>query len=517
MNGHREHDESESKNDLFYLNTAGTEMPDVDFTAADIDYISSSKTGERLSEKLKILSAAAKYDVSCSSSGAQRGGGGSGAIGSSSACGICHSFTADGRCVSLLKILLTNDCVYDCKYCANRRSNDIPRAAFTADEIVTLTINFYKRNYIEGLFLSSAVSRSPDDTMLEICQILYKLRFEHGFYGYIHCKSIPGADRRLVEIAGRLADRMSINIELPTEASLKEMAPQKKKDLIFDSMKYVKHRILDDSSGGKRLLSGGNGAAMLESSAGMPFPTQYNDDKALLYMNNSAFNAFDIMPDTFDKTYGGKKRRFIPAGQSTQVIVGATEDTDSVILRLSEALYKKMMMKRVYYSAYIAVNDDSKLPAVNTPPPLLREHRLYQADWLLRFYGFSADEILEGSDGNLGLDYDPKCEWALRHIDLFPVEINRADYQMLLRVPGIGVKSAKRIISARRLASLGFDEIKRLGVVMKRAQFFITCRGRSLGKIYMEPDFIKANLSFDERSPKAAPSYTRLSLFDNAI
>jgi putative DNA modification/repair radical SAM protein len=477
----------------------------VDIVLSEVDNIIVKKRGRSLSEKLRILGAAARYDVSCSSSGVQRSGGrdtSGSTIGNSLACGICHSFTSDGRCVSLLKILLSNDCVYDCKYCVNRRSNDIERETFNTDEVVALTMSFYKRNYIEGLFLSSAVHKSPDETMLDICSVLYRLRFEEGFFGYIHCKAIPGADCRLIELAGRLADRMSVNIEMPSERSLVSVAPQKNKETVLSPMKYIKDRIIEDISSKKFLGSRKGGATI--------------GINALKIEKTSVFNSFDLMPSSFDKLYGGKKRRFTPAGQSTQMIIGATGDTDADILSLTEALYKKMILKRVYYSAYVALNKDPLLPAVNTPPPLLREHRLYQADWLIRYYGFSAKEILEGSDGNLNQDFDPKCDWALRNLDLFPVEINKADRDMLLRVPGIGVKSAYRILTARRSRKLDFADLKKLGVVMKRAQFFITCNGRSFGKIFMEPDFIKENLSLDERAPSAT-SYTKLSMFDMVI
>ncbi len=494
-----------------YTDNVESNIISSNISADDIDNIICYSKGDSLSEKLQVLGMAARFDVSCSSSGVQRNGSGKAdTMGSSLACGICHSFTADGRCVSLLKILLSNECMYDCKYCINRRSNDVKRASFTVNEVVALTMNFYKRNYIEGLFLSSAVRISPDETMLDICRILYKLRFEEGFYGYIHCKAIPGADPRLTELAGRLADRMSVNIEMSSEESLKRIAPQKNKKAVLEPMKYIKNRILEDSElrrriGTKRAPTGLRTHEKSEVSGELNYGAR-----------GDFYNAFDIMPPSFDKLRGGKLRRFVPAGQSTQMIIGANDDTDESILRLSEALYSKMKLKRVYYSAYVAVNEDAFLPPKGTPPPLLREHRLYQADWLLRYYGFSADELLEASDGNLNQDFDPKCDWALRHLDLFPVEINKADYQTLLRVPGIGVKSARRIITARKYGSLTFENLRKLGVVIKRAQYFITCRGRSLGKIFMEPEFIKGNLSLDERAPSAT-MYTKLSIFDNVV
>ena len=374
-------------------------------------------------KKLIILTEGAKYDVSCSSSGSSRKNGGGG-IGNACFSGICHSFTQDGRCISLLKILLSNDCVYDCKYCVNRRSNDVARATATPDEICELVMAFYKRNYIEGLFLSSAIVKSPNNTMEMLYLTAYKLRKVYRFNGYIHLKGIPNADRALIEAAGLVADRMSFNLELPSEQSLKLLAPQKSKEAILTPMKML------------------------------------SNDK------------YFLSPRV-------RRQDFLPAGQTTQIIIGASPESDAHILKLTEGLYSAYKMKRVYYSSYIPANfETSLLPAVAAPK--IREHRLYQADWLLRFYGFTADEITE-SGGNLPLEYDPKCAWALRHIDEFPVEVNTAPLEKLLRVPGIGVKTASRILMARKTARLSFEDLKRLRVVMKRAMHFITCGGKFIG------------------------------------
>jgi putative DNA modification/repair radical SAM protein len=376
-------------------------------------------------EKLTILSMAAKYDVSCSSSGSSRPNQKRG-IGNAAAAGICHSWADDGRCISLLKILYSNNCTYDCAYCVNRKSNDLPRASFTPEEVAELTINFYRRNYIEGLFLSSAVCGSPDRTMeLLICAVRI-LRNEKNFNGYIHLKAIPGASPELIIQAGHLVDRMSANIELPSAQSLAYLAPDKTKDAILGSIKGI--------AGGIR---------------------SYLDERKSLI----------------------KVQPFVPAGQSTQLIVGATPDTDKTIITLAQSLYRKRGLKRVYYSAFIPVSTDTRLPMLEGPP-LLREHRLYQADWLLRFYGFTAEELLSQDSPDLDLRCDPKVAWAIRNPGRFPIEINRADYEMILRIPGIGVRSAQRIIRARRYTSLTFDILKKLGVIMKRSKYFITCSGK---------------------------------------
>lgn len=389
-------------------------------------------------DKLRILAGAAKYDVSCSSSGSSRGAK-KGALGSTAGGGICHSFTPDGRCVSLLKILLTNHCIYDCAYCVNRKSNDIERAAFTVDEVISLTMNFYRRNYIEGLFLSSAVVKNPDHTMEMLTRVVEKLRVEQGFRGYIHLKAIPGADGEQIKAAGAFVDRMSVNVELPSSRSLKLLAPDKKPEEIFRPMNLLKRRIISNRE---------------------------------------------------ERRESRKAPLFVPAGQSTQLIVGATGDSDLNILHLAEGLYQRYSLKRVYYSAYIPVNRGGHLPEIEHPPTL-REHRLYQGDWLLRFYGFRAGELLNEKNPDFDVNFDPKTNWALNNLHLFPVEINRAPYEMLLRVPGIGVRGATRIISARRINSLGYDDLKKLGVALKRAQYFVTCRGRYHGGVDLDADRLK--------------------------
>lgn len=410
-------------------------------------------------DKLKVLADAAKYDVSCSSSGSNRGNK-KGGLGNTSPAGICHSWTDDGRCISLLKILMTNYCIYDCTYCVNRSSNDLPRAAFTPDEIVDITINFYKRNYIEGLFLSSAVYKSPDYTMEMIYQVVKRLREVENFNGYIHIKAIPGADSKIVERVGLLVDRISVNIELPTEESLKLLAPQKTTEKILKPMEQIKTSIIKSQEDRKK---------------------------------------FRFSP------------KFVPAGQTTQLIIGATPDSDLRILRLSEGLYKGYNLKRVYYSAFVPVSNSPKLPSIKSPP-LVRENRLYQADWLLRFYGFEARELLDESRPDFDLALDPKCDWALRNIHLFPIEINKADYNMLLRVPGIGVKSALRIVQARKFSSLDFEDLRKLGIVLKRAQYFITCKGKHYGLKSMNQEAIRSRII--DRVDVNSDS-VQLSLFDN--
>ncbi len=417
-------------------------------------------------EKLNILTDAAKYDVACTSSGTSRSNDGTG-MGNCQQSGICHSFSADGRCISLLKILFTNECIYDCKYCVNRRSNDVARASFTPDEICTLTMEFYRRNYIEGLFLSSGILKSPDYTMELIYAALYKLRRECGFQGYIHVKAIPGANCELVRQVGFLADRMSVNLELPTAESLKLLAPNKTRKNILTPMRLVQNRM------------------------------EENKQELMVYRNAP---------------------RFVPAGQSTQMIIGATPETDYQIMQVTESLYQKFELKRVFFSAFVHVNEDAMLPArTDEGPPLLREHRLYQADWLLRYYHFRADELLSEKEPNFNVLFDPKCNWALKHLEHFPVEINRADYKTLLRVPGIGYKSAARIVKARRLGTLDFPDIKKMGVVLKRALYFITCQGKMMYPVRIEEDYITRNLlSSGEKLPKEVVNmgYQQLSLFD---
>lgn len=418
-------------------------------------------------EKLQILTDAAKYDVACTSSGVERKGDGTG-IGNCSKAGICHSFSTDGRCISLLKILFTNECIYDCKYCVNRSSNDVIRTSFTPDEICTLTMEFYRRNYIEGLFLSSGILKNPNYTMELIYAALYKLRHVCNFQGYIHVKAIPGADRILIQKVGFLADRMSVNLELPTAESLRLLAPHKSRKNILAPMRLVQEK------------------------------SKENRQELTLYKSAP---------------------RFVPAGQSTQMIIGASPETDYQILRVAESLYQKFGLKRVFYSAFVAVNEDKALPArTSDGPPLLREHRLYQADWLLRYYKFEANELLNEKNPNFNIFLDPKCNWALNHLEYFPVEVNRASYDVLLRVPGIGYKSAGRIVKARRFGSLGFEDLRKMGVVLKRALYFITCSGKMMYKTKIEEDYITRNLlNTKERLPDsvAGMNYQQLSLFDD--
>ena len=420
-----------------------------------------------IQEKLEILSDAAKYDVACTSSGVDRKGK-AGMLGNTVAAGLCHSFAGDGRCISLLKILFTNQCIYDCKYCINRCSNDVVRTSFTPDEVCTLTMEFYRRNYIEGLFLSSGILYSADYTMDLIYQTLKRLREVCRFNGYIHVKAIPGADPVLIEKVGFLADRMSINLELPTADGLKKLAPGKSRSKILAPMRQIQRGI--------------------------------------------TANKYELME--YKRTPS-----FVPAGQSTQMIVGATPENDYQMMMVAEALYQNYDLKRVFYSAFVPVNQDSSLPALPGGPPLLREHRLYQADWLLRFYGFKASELLTEDRPNFNVFLDPKCDWALRHLEQFPVEINRADYYTLLRVPGMGVKSVKRIIAARRQGGLDFDALKKMGVVLKRAMYFITCSGRMMAPIRMDEDYITSHLVGDERRAvwdiSHQGAYRQLSLFDD--
>lgn len=402
-------------------------------------------------EKLEVLGAAAKYDVSCASSGSKRekhfG------FGSTFSAGICHSWTDDGRCISLLKVLFTNECIFDCAYCINRRSNDIKRATFTPQEIAELTINFYKRNYIEGLFLSSAIKNSPDWTMEMLFRTVWLLRYKYQFNGYIHVKAIPYASLDLIRKTGFLADRMSVNIELPSEKSLRLLCPNKTKESILKPMEFI---------------------------------TKVAEEE----------------------------KNFVSAGQSTQMIIGATDDSDYKIINLSQHLYKKFKLKRVYYSAYTPVNHDPRILKVESPP-LLREHRLYQADWLIRVYNFSADELFKSKDENLDLEVDPKVMWALRNLDRFPVEVNRASYEELIRVPGVGIKSARRIIKNRVFHSLDFEDLKKMGVVLKRAKYFITCNGKTFERFLIDlpPEKIKQKLT--DKNSLQRPR--QLSFFDREV
>ena len=418
-------------------------------------------------DKLQILSDAAKYDVACTSSGVERKGNGRD-MGNCLAGGICHSFSADGRCISLLKILFTNECIYDCKYCLNRRSNDVPRATFTPEEVCELTMQFYRRNYIEGLFLSSGIIQNPNYTMELIYRTIYLLRNRYRFNGYVHVKAIPGADPRLIQLTGYLADRMSVNLELPTAEGLKNLAPNKHRKTILAPMRQIQNGITA------------------------------NKNEIMLYRNAP---------------------RFVAGGQSTQMIIGATPENDYQIINVAENLYDKFSLKRVFYSAFVRVNEDKDLPALPGGPPLLREHRLYQADWLLRFYGFKAGELLSEDRPFFNVMLDPKEDWAVRHLEQFPVEINRAPYEMILRVPGIGVKSAMRIVNARRSANLDFNALKKIGVVLKRALYFITCNGRMMYHTKLEEDYIVRNLTADAKIKRQlgedGMTYRQLSLFDD--
>ena len=420
-----------------------------------------------LSEKLRILADAAKYDVACTSSGVERKGV-KGAIGSAVSAGICHSFAADGRCISLLKILMTNECIFDCKYCVNRISRDTERATFTPDEICTLTMEFYKRNYIEGLFLSSGVLKNPTYTMELMYEVLYKLRTQYHFNGYIHVKGIPGAAPEVIQQIGYLTDRMSVNLELPTSEGMRRLTPQKTRKTILKPMRQIQLGIQNQKKE-------------------WPVPSHAPS--------------------------------FVPAGQSTQMIIGATPESDFQIVSVAEALYANYDLKRVFYSAYIPMVQDEALPALPGGPPLLREHRLYQADWLLRYYGFQARELLSEERPNFNIFLDPKCDWAVRHLEYFPVEVGWASYRTLLRVPGIGVKSAQRILRARKIGKLDFPVLKKMGVVLKRAQYFITCNGKMMHPVRMEENYITNQLTYTEQKKNweisNTSSYRQLSLFDD--
>lgn len=558
-----------------------------------------------LEEKLRILSDAAKYDVACTSSGVSRKGK-DGQIGNTSAAGICHSFSADGRCISLLKILFTNECIYNCKYCINRVTNDVPRATFTPEEVCELTMEFYRRNYIEGLFLSSGIIQSADHTMELICQTLHDLRTIHRFHGYIHCKAIPGASPELVELAGWYADRMSVNMELPTAEGLRQLAPNKDRRQILTPMRQIQSGMEESQQalgmkGGNRSaywhtsrrlgrsmpdgisrregapkltglqdISGGAGHGKDPSKpegwgisgyirttseemgltgtsdrtcqtrgtgklGGLQKESEVrqgqNDSKDItkeatawqkvvtddLYLPSSA-KATGLTQWRHHDT----NRGFVPAGQSTQMIIGAGGESDYEIMSVSEALYQRFDLKRVFYSAFINVNQDASLPALESGPPLRREHRLYQADFLLRYYGFEARELLSPSRPNFNVFLDPKCDWALGHMESFPVEINTADYNTLLRVPGIGVKSASRIVKARRTGSLDYSHLKKMGVVLKRAVYFITCNGRMMYDfLKVDEDFITRRLVGEEKElqryyQQNQIHYQQLSLFDFA-
>nr|WP_318686278.1 putative DNA modification/repair radical SAM protein [uncultured Acetatifactor sp.] len=432
-----------------------------------MEYLSAGQE-RTLMDKLAILADAAKYDVACTSSGVDRKGNGV-SMGNCVASGICHSFSSDGRCISLLKILLTNECIYDCKYCRNRCTNDIPRATFTPAEICTLTMEFYRRNYIEGLFLSSGILQSPTLTMELLYRTIWLLRNRCRFNGYIHVKAIPGADEELIRRLGYLVDRMSVNLELPTAEGLRTLAPNKHRKNILAPMRLIQNGI---------------------------------------HANQNELAVYRSAP------------RFVGGGQSTQMIIGATQESDYQILNVAQSLYEKFELKRVFYSAFVKVNEDKSLPALPGGPPLLREHRLYQADWLLRFYGFRAEELLDEKRPFFNVMLDPKEDWAVRHLEQFPVEINRAPYENLLRVPGIGVKSAQRIIAARRKAKLSFTDLRKIGVVLKRAVYFITCCGKTMYPLKMDEDYIVRNLTDTKdriRFGSDGMSYRQMSLFDDEM
>ena len=448
---------------------------------------------QTLMEKLQILADSAKYDVSCSSSGSHRKN--TGTIGNAHTAGICHSWSADGRCISLLKVLFSNKCVYNCEYCVNRRSNDFPRASFEPDELARLTIEFYRRNYIEGLFLSSAVEVSPDHTAERILESLRLLRYKYGFSGYIHAKIIPGVSQELLHEIGLVADRLSVNIEMPTARSLQAFAPQKKPKEIFTPMRQITNSLIERTSlkGPGNMFRGIAINAPEHYLKGFSREIEEKDKAGSSWADSDTQDAITAVSSA--RSLSRNRRRqgedFAPAGQTTQMIIGAGGETDQSILNTSESLYRTFKMKRVYYSAYVPVVDSPMLPTRKTAPPLAREHRIYQADWLLRFYGFSVKELFTEKSQNLDPDLDPKVTWALRNLDQFPVEVNRASYDTLMRIPGIGAISARRIVRQRRLSAVKFDDLKKMGVVLKRAKYFLTCNGRYYGEKRFEPEVIR--------------------------
>lgn len=445
----------------------------------------------KIFDKLKILAESAKYDVSCSSSGVGRRN--NGTIGSSDAAGICHTWSADGRCISLLKVLFTNNCVFNCEYCVNRRCADVPRASFEPEELAQLTIEFYRRNYIEGLFLSSAVEISPDFTAERILECLRLLRRKYGFAGYIHAKIIPGVSPELVHAIGLEADRLSVNIEMPTSKSLELFAPQKKPKEIFRPMRQITNSLIERNAlKGPGTMFKGQDVNAPENYL-TPDSGRLMADSLQLRENQNSHENPEMQMTALAKGRP-KKEVFAPAGQTTQMIIGAGDETDRQILMTTENLYHTFKMKRVYYSAYIPVVSSPILPDAGTLPPLAREHRLYQADWLLRFYGFSVNELVDEMHPDLDPDVDPKVTWALRHMDQFPVEVNKASMDMLLRIPGIGTVSAKRIMRQRKVASVKYDDLKKMGVVLKRAKHFLTCNGRYYGGKHFLPEVIKSQL-----------------------
>ena len=503
-------------------------------------------------EKLKILSDAAKFDVACTSSGTSRLGNGKD-MGSAFASGICHSFTADGRCISLLKILFTNECIYDCKYCINRCSNDVERVAFTPEEVCKLTIEFYRRNYIEGLFLSSGIIESPENTMHLLYTTLFLLRNKYHFNGYIHIKGIPGASSEILEMIGYLCDRMSVNLELPTAEGLRTVAPNKVRKNILTPMRFIQNGIKDS-----RMYHGNSSMKnrmYIDEHAYYEQMAEIKDSAARLseyhrrlsvasdcrkadklaeksWGLGAQFNP-GVVSETTDVSYGDgayinktglsikrPDRYYVPAGQSTQMIVGATGESDYQIISVAEAMYNRFDMKRVFYSAFVNVNMDESLPGIGQPPQLRREHRLYQADFLMRFYGFKAGELLSEDNQSFNDYIDPKCQWAVGHLECFPVEIMTADYYTLLRVPGIGTNSVRRIIKARKHAKLSFTDLKKMGVVLKRALYFITCDGRMMYNTKLEESYITRHLIYNERpdtmllADNKSCTYEQMSIFD---
>lgn len=477
-------------------------------------------------EKLKILSDAAKFDVACTSSGASRSGNGTD-MGSAFASGICHSFTADGRCISLLKILFTNECIYDCKYCINRCTNDVERVTFTPEEVCKLTVEFYRRNYIEGLFLSSGIIDSPEHTMQLLYTTLFLLRNKYHFNGYIHIKGIPGASSEVLEMIGYLCDRMSVNLELPTAEGLRAVAPNKARKNILTPMRFIQNGIKDsrmyhgNSSMKNRMYI--DEQAYYEQMAEIKDSTaRLSEYHRSLRVATDCGKADKLAQKSWESGLSIKRpdRYYVPAGQSTQMIVGATGESDYQIISVAEAMYNRFDMKRVFYSAFVNVNMDESLPGIGQPPLLKREHRLYQADFLMRFYGFKAGELLSEDNQNFNDYIDPKCQWAVGHLECFPVEIMTADYYTLLRVPGIGTNSVRRIIKARKHAKLSFTDLKKMGVVLKRALYFITCDGRMMYNTKLDESYITRHLIYNERpdtmllADNKSCTYEQMSIFD---
>lgn len=476
--------------------------------------------------KLKILSDAAKFDVACTSSGASRSGNGTD-MGSAFASGICHSFTADGRCISLLKILFTNECIYDCKYCINRCTNDVERVTFTPEEVCNLTVEFYRRNYIEGLFLSSGIIESPEHTMQLLYTTLFLLRNKYHFNGYIHIKGIPGASSEVLEMIGYLCDRMSVNLELPTAEGLRAVAPNKARKNILTPMRFIQNGIKDS-----RMYHGNSSMKnrmYIDEQAYYEQMAEIKDSAARLSEYHRSLRvatdcgkADKLAEKSWESSLSIKRpdRYYVPAGQSTQMIVGATGESDYQIISVAEAMYNRFDMKRVFYSAFVNVNMDESLPGIGQPPALKREHRLYQADFLMRFYGFKAGELLSEDNQSFNDYIDPKCQWAVGHLECFPVEIMTADYYTLLRVPGIGTNSVRRIIKARKHAKLSFTDLKKMGVVLKRALYFITCDGRMMYNTRLDESYITRHLIYNERpdtmllADNKSCTYEQMSIFD---